>query len=74
MEKNYHSEDFLMNTKEYFLSQLEVKIPHNLMQYNINLFKRNEDEPFAAIFTNSRGNTVARFNPWDTVDGVNLTV
>lgn len=63
-----------MNAKEMFLQQLEVKIPYNLMHYNINLYKRNEDTPYAALITNSSGVTILRCNPWDDVDGVKIVI
>lgn len=63
-----------MTSKEMFLSQLNVFVPQCIMQYDLNLFHRNESTPFAALFTNSKGKVVIRFNPWDSVDGVNFTI
>lgn len=62
-----------MNIKEHYLDLLNIKVPNNLMHYNLNIYdKKDQDNPEIAMFTNTKGNLVLRFNPWDKVDGVKI--
>ena len=63
----------VMSHKEQILELLNVKVPSNLIHYNINVYdRRYQDHPEVSIFTNSKGKIVARFNHWDDIDGIKI--